>query len=88
VELAHCMGWTRLRVVGELAPGVATLAVGDRDSLRLTIKPGSYVWPDAVQEPGRLKWSMAGASSLPAGLPLQDDPGKAGRSLGSLQQPS
>lgn len=44
-ELVRRMGWARLEVVHELAPGVATLAVeGDKNFL-LTIKPGSYIWP-------------------------------------------
>jgi uncharacterized protein YgbK (DUF1537 family) len=44
-ELVRRMGWARLEVVRELAPGVATLAVeGDKNFL-LTIKPGSYSWP-------------------------------------------
>jgi uncharacterized protein YgbK (DUF1537 family) len=44
-ELVRRMDWSRLEVVRELAPGVATLAVGgDRNTL-LTIKPGSYSWP-------------------------------------------
>ncbi len=44
-ELVRRMDWSRLEVVRELAPGVATLAVeGDEDFL-LTIKPGSYAWP-------------------------------------------
>jgi hypothetical protein len=39
------MGWSRLTVLQELAPGVATLAVGDKESIVLTIKPGTYAWP-------------------------------------------
>jgi uncharacterized protein YgbK (DUF1537 family) len=44
-ELVQCMGWSRLQVEGELAPGVATLSVGSSQSTLLTIKPGSYAWP-------------------------------------------
>jgi hypothetical protein len=41
------MGWARLTVLRELAPGVATLAVdGGGESLLLTIKPGTYAWPE------------------------------------------
>jgi uncharacterized protein YgbK (DUF1537 family) len=47
-ELAHAMGWARLRVLRELAPGVATLTVDGGRALRLTIKPGSYTWPERV----------------------------------------
>jgi uncharacterized protein YgbK (DUF1537 family) len=48
-ELAQQMGWGRLQVLEELAPGVATLAVDSESPMRLTIKPGSYLWPDAVR---------------------------------------
>ena len=44
-ELVRRMGWARLEVVRELAPGVATLAVNGDTSFLLTIKPGSYTWP-------------------------------------------
>lgn len=40
------LGWSRLRVLQELAPGVTTLASAGRHSPVLTIKPGSYPgWP-------------------------------------------
>ncbi|HET7624017.1 MAG TPA: four-carbon acid sugar kinase family protein [Verrucomicrobiae bacterium] len=48
-ELAQEMGWGRLQVLEELAPGVATLAVDGGSPMRLTIKPGSYLWPDRVR---------------------------------------
>ena len=44
-ELVRRMGWSRLRVLRELAPGVATLAVDSGESILLTIKPGTYAWP-------------------------------------------
>jgi uncharacterized protein YgbK (DUF1537 family) len=44
-ELVWRMGWSRLKVMRELAPGVATLAVAGEKSILLTIKPGSYAWP-------------------------------------------
>ena len=44
-ELARQMRWTRLEVVRELAPGVATLAVAGKCKTLLTIKPGTYSWP-------------------------------------------
>jgi uncharacterized protein YgbK (DUF1537 family) len=44
-ELVRRMGWPRLEVLREHAPGVATLAVGDEPDLQLTIKPGTYAWP-------------------------------------------
>jgi uncharacterized protein YgbK (DUF1537 family) len=50
VELVRRLGWDRLTVLCEVAPGVATLGVGGAPSLCLTIKPGSYVWPDQIRE--------------------------------------
>jgi len=44
-ELVRRMGWARLTVQREHAPGVATLAVEGGQSILLTIKPGTYVWP-------------------------------------------
>jgi uncharacterized protein YgbK (DUF1537 family) len=44
-ELVQCMGWSRLVVEREAAPGVATLSVGNDQSTLLTIKPGTYAWP-------------------------------------------
>ena len=44
-ELVWRMGWSRMKVLRELAPGVATLAVAGEKSILLTIKPGSYEWP-------------------------------------------
>ena len=44
-ELVRRMGWPRLTVRRELAPGVATLAVEDGEAILLTIKPGTYSWP-------------------------------------------
>lgn len=47
-ELVRRMRWPRLQVIREWAPGVATLAVAGRGagSQWLTIKPGSYAWPE------------------------------------------
>lgn len=44
-ELVQSMGWSRLIVERERAPGVATLSVGSNQSTLLTIKPGTYAWP-------------------------------------------
>ena len=46
-ELVRRMKWRRLEVRREWAPGVATLAVAEKNPLWLTIKPGSYSWPAA-----------------------------------------
>lgn len=45
-ELVRRMNWPSLEVRYEWAPGVATLAVADDNTRWLTIKPGSYSWPD------------------------------------------
>jgi uncharacterized protein YgbK (DUF1537 family) len=45
-ELVRRMGWARLEVLRELAPGVATLAVEGETNFLLTIKPGTYAWPE------------------------------------------
>jgi D-threonate/D-erythronate kinase len=50
IELVRCMGWGRLTVLREVAPGVATLGVGGAPALCLTMKPGSYRWPDQIRE--------------------------------------
>jgi len=46
--LAREMGWHRLAVKSELAPGVVTLAVSGGGAELLTIKPGSYQWPGSL----------------------------------------
>jgi uncharacterized protein YgbK (DUF1537 family) len=45
-ELVRRMKWGRIEVKREWAPGVATLSVGGQSAQRLTIKPGSYSWPE------------------------------------------
>jgi uncharacterized protein YgbK (DUF1537 family) len=42
------LGWTRLTVVRELAPGVATMDTGGRPGGQITLKPGSYAWPESI----------------------------------------
>jgi len=44
-ELVRHMGWARLSVLREPAPGVATLAIEGNSSQLLTVKPGTYAWP-------------------------------------------
>jgi uncharacterized protein YgbK (DUF1537 family) len=48
VALARVMGWHRLAVKSELAPGVVTLSVIGGAAELLSIKPGSYAWPAAI----------------------------------------
>jgi uncharacterized protein YgbK (DUF1537 family) len=50
----RALGWTGLAVRAELAVGVVTLEPPQHQGDRfLTLKPGSYAWPDAVWLPGR-----------------------------------
>jgi D-threonate/D-erythronate kinase len=46
--LIRRLGWTRMKVERELAPGVVSLEVQGKRRRLLTVKPGSYRWPDAV----------------------------------------
>jgi D-threonate/D-erythronate kinase len=49
-ELVRYLGWNRMEVVEELAPGVTSLRWRDRKSAILTIKPGSYPgWPKSQE---------------------------------------
>jgi D-threonate/D-erythronate kinase len=50
IELVRRMRWGRLTVLREVAPGVATLRIAAVPSLCLTMKPGSYRWPDQIRE--------------------------------------
>jgi D-threonate/D-erythronate kinase len=43
--LVRRMKWSRLTVLREHAPGVATLLADEGKKIFLTIKPGSYPWP-------------------------------------------
>ncbi len=42
------MGWNTLDVLGEYGLGVVRLAVRGKQSQIITLKPGSYPWPDGV----------------------------------------
>lgn len=44
--LIRRFGWDRLHVLQELAPGVVTVQIAGSENLVLTMKPGSYVWPE------------------------------------------
>ncbi len=50
VELVRRLRWDRLTVLREVALGVATLRVAAAPWLCLTMKPGSYTWPDQIRE--------------------------------------
>jgi len=42
------LGWTTLKVLGEYGPGVVQLCMSGRENLLVTIKPGSYPWPEEI----------------------------------------
>ncbi|MCD6506234.1 four-carbon acid sugar kinase family protein [Candidatus Poribacteria bacterium] len=42
------LGWNRFHPCGELAPGVARMRVVGEEGLYLTVKPGSYPWPNEI----------------------------------------
>ena len=46
--LARRCQWQRLAVCGQYAPGVVASEISGRPSTVLTIKPGSYDWPESV----------------------------------------
>jgi uncharacterized protein YgbK (DUF1537 family) len=46
--LAKRMGWEKFHVEHELAPGVVSLRAVDGEGLMLTMKPGSYAWPQEI----------------------------------------
>jgi len=48
VGLARQMAWHRFQVTAELAPGVVTLSPHGGSFTLLTIKPGSYPWPEGI----------------------------------------
>jgi len=48
VALVRRFGWQRLKVRQELAPGVVCMQVEGLTRPLLTMKPGSYAWPDEV----------------------------------------
>ena len=50
IELVRRMGWSRLLVVKELAPGVTMLRVPGHKPLGFIIKPGTYVWPASIKQ--------------------------------------
>jgi len=46
--LFKLLKWHRFFPIFELAPGVITMKVEQQPNIRLTIKPGSYPWPDNI----------------------------------------
>lgn len=52
------LNWTTLHAIGEFCPGVVQLSPSDSRQQRLTVKPGSYPWPNCLTE----KWAKAKTS--------------------------
>ena len=46
--LLHSMGWTRLAVIRELSPGVVAMRPAANTTVKVTLKPGSYAWPEEL----------------------------------------
>ena len=46
--LVRRIGWTRLRVCREWATGVVSLEVVGQAAPMVSMKPGSYAWPDPI----------------------------------------
>jgi D-threonate/D-erythronate kinase len=44
------MNWRAFDVLREISPGIVTLRIAGSDASQLTIKPGSYRWPEEVLE--------------------------------------
>ena len=44
----HKLGCIRLRPIQQVAPGVMIMRMEERPGLRVTMKPGSYPWPESV----------------------------------------
>lgn len=47
-SLLELLNWNTLIPVQELAPGVVRMQVANRPSLFITLKPGSYSWPEKL----------------------------------------
>ena len=47
-SLLERLEWSRLRIEDELSPGIVCVSCKSSPSLRMVLKPGSYVWPEAV----------------------------------------
>jgi uncharacterized protein YgbK (DUF1537 family) len=47
-EIAGRFGWNRFEPCDQLGPGVVRMKVLESDNIYLTIKPGSYVWPEGI----------------------------------------
>lgn len=46
--LLKATGWQRFVPEQELAPGLIRMRVGETPGTFVTVKPGSYPWPDTI----------------------------------------
>jgi uncharacterized protein YgbK (DUF1537 family) len=49
-SIAEKMGMQKFFPVQELAPGVVRMKIEGKENLFVTIKPGSYLWPEKLLE--------------------------------------
>lgn len=47
--IADSLSWRSFRVVHEWSPGIVTMQPDGHPGLQVTLKPGSYPWPNALQ---------------------------------------
>lgn len=47
-SILNCLNWKTLIPVEELSPGVVRMEILNTPSMHLTLKPGSYSWPEAI----------------------------------------
>lgn len=48
-RIVDCFGWNRFKPCDQLGPGVVRMKVLESDNTCLTVKPGSYPWPERIQ---------------------------------------
>lgn len=48
-RIVACLGWNRFEPCDHLGPGVVRMKILETDNTCLTVKPGSYPWPQSIQ---------------------------------------
>lgn len=48
-RIAACLGWSRFEPCEQSGPGVVRMKVMESDRVCLTLKPGSYPWPENIR---------------------------------------
>lgn len=49
-EVVRRLGWSQFRPIRQVAPGVVRLKVMTHPDRHLTVKPGSYAWPERIHQ--------------------------------------